>query len=404
MTVNYQKAKKLRNRFNNWLETRWVAPAYAGWLLIAFSLFFFGSATNTMAGWLYLISGFSFAILGMAAVLPGRSLRHLKVYRRPIPPVSVGDSITVVLEIENPTKTPNTLLEVVDAVSWGLGKNVREPIELIPPFKTHRWTYYLPAKRRGIYYWEGVQLRTAAPLGLFWCNRSREAKATAVVYPTVLPLAACPLVDEVGQEYSPRLSERNYYHAATEGLTKTLRPYRFGDPSRFIHWRSSARYGDLRVRELEVATGGQEIIIALDSGRSWPREDDFEAAVTAAASLYFYANRSQLNVQLWTAGSGLVSGNWVVLQALAAVNSGEGVSESPLPKLPCVWLTGDRSSLNSLAGGSRWVLWPEDSASGEKSVVVDANCPGIEIENDVASATLRERPLQLQLQSSPKAR
>lgn len=393
MTVNYKKANRLKNRLNNWLETHWVAPAYAGWLLIAFSIFFFASATNTMAGWLYLISGFSFAILGMAAVLPRRSLRHLQIYRHPMAPVTVGDSITVEIEIENPTKVPNTLLEVIDVVPLGLSAKMRKAIEVIPPFKTHHWTYYLRAQRRGIYYWETVQLRTAAPLGLFWCNRSREAKATAVVYPTVLPLANCPLVDEVGQEYSPRLSERNYYHAATEGLTRNLRPYRFGDPSRLIHWRSSARYGDLRVRELEVATGGQEIIIALDSGGSWRQEDDFEAAVTAAASLYFYANRSQLNVQLWTAGSGLVRGNWVVLQTLAGVNAGEGLGESPLPKLPLIWLTDNQGSLNSLASGSRWVLWPEDSA---KEALVAANCPGIEIE--------RERPLQLQLQSLPKTR
>lgn len=396
MTVKYQKAKKLKNRFSRWLETRWVAPAYAGWLLMAFSIFFFGSATNTMAGWLYLISGFSFAILGMAAVLPSRSLRHLKVYRHSIPPVTVGDSIPVVIEIENPTKTANTLLEVVDEVPLGLGKTLREAIEVIPPFKTHHWTYYLPAERRGIYYWESVRLRTAAPLGLFWCNRSRDAKATAVVYPTVLPLASCPLVDEVGQEYSPRLSERSYYQTATEGLTKSLRPYRFGDPSRFIHWRSSARYGELRVRELEVATGGQEIIIALDSAGSWQREDDFEAAVTAAASLYFYANRSQLRVLLWTAATGLVGGNWVVLRALAGVNAGEGVSENPLPELPSIWLTNNRLSLNSLPAGSRWVLWPEDSSSRGKEVLVDASCPGIEIEGD--------RPLQLQLQSFPKGR
>ncbi|NEP45111.1 MAG: DUF58 domain-containing protein, partial [Okeania sp. SIO2H7] len=162
MSVNYHKAKRLKNRFTRWLETRWVAPAYAGWLLIAFSLFFFASATNTMAGWLYLISGLSFAILGMAAVMPSRSLRHLKVYRHSIPPVTVGDLIIVVIEIENTAKTANTLLEVVDPVPFGLGKAHREAIEIIPPFKTHRWTYYLSADRRGIYPWETVQLRTAA--------------------------------------------------------------------------------------------------------------------------------------------------------------------------------------------------------------------------------------------------
>lgn len=394
MKINYQSARKLRIRLTEWLETHWVAPGFAGWLLIWFSIFFFASATNTMVGWLYVISGVSFALLGMAAVLPGRSLRQLRVRRRPIPPVTVGDLIGVELEIENPTKQPKTLLQAIDEVPLRLGKPLEKAIEIIPPRDTLRWTYYLPTKRRGVYYWDYIYLRTAAPLGLFFCKRSRDAKAIAIVYPRVLPLTNCPLIDEVGQEYSPQLSERTYYHAASEGLTRNLRPYRFGDPSRLIHWRSSARHGELRVRELEIATGGQEIIICLDSGGSWQTEDDFEAAVTAAASLYFYANRSQLNVQLWTAATGLVRGNWVVLQALAAVNAGEEVGKDGLPDLPLIWLTQNRVSLNSLPPGSRWVLWPERAGKVEKKELVNSSSPGIEIESD--------RSLKFQLQSRTK--
>nr|MDJ0556239.1 DUF58 domain-containing protein [Microcoleaceae cyanobacterium MO_207.B10] len=65
---------KIYYQLSNWLETHWVTPAYAGGLLGIFSIFFFGAATNTMAGWLYVISGMSFALLGMGAVLPRRSL------------------------------------------------------------------------------------------------------------------------------------------------------------------------------------------------------------------------------------------------------------------------------------------------------------------------------------------
>ncbi|WP_198007599.1 DUF58 domain-containing protein [Dactylococcopsis salina] len=32
-----------------------------------------------------------------------------------------------------------------------------------------------------------------------------------------------------------------------------------------IHWRSSARYGELRVRELELSIGGQYVVICLNS-------------------------------------------------------------------------------------------------------------------------------------------
>ena len=376
------------HKIADWLENRAVAPAYAGWLLSGMTVFFFGSATNTMSGWLYALSGGSLALLGVAAVLPGKSLRSLEVRRRTIEPVSAGDQITVELEIENRAREPKTLLQVVDILPFVLGEPIVRPIEVIDPNSIYRDTYYLEVRQRGVYRWQEVNLRTAAPLGLFWCRRSRRVKAVAVVYPQVLPLSTCPLIDRIGQENSPQFYNRSRSQTATEGLTRNLRPYRHGDPTRLIHWRTSARYGELRVRELEVAAGGQEIIIALDSAAPWQPEE-FERAVTVAASLYFYASKRLLNVKLWTAGTGLVSGNRVVLETLAAVNAGEDAVENR-PKLPIIWLTQNSATLSTLSLGSRWVLWPLATAETGEKMLVKHELPGLEIRSG--------RPLELQLQ------
>lgn len=385
---------KIYYKISDWLETHWVTPAYAGGLLGIFSIFFFGAATNTMAGWLYVISGMSFALLGMGAVLPRRSLRQIQVRRHPIQPVTVGDHLAIELTIENPTNQPVALLQIRDELPFILAKPVQQAIEVIPARDTYHWTYYLPTKKRGVYRWHDIQLRSAAPLGLFWCQRSRDAKATAIVYPTILPLTNCPIIDEVGQEYSRQLHEHSRYQMASEGLTRTLRPYRFGDPSRLIHWRSSARYGELRVRELEVSRGGQEILICLDSAANW-QPDNFEAAVTAAASLYFYANRADINVQLWTAANGLVCGNLVVLETLAGVKFGEEAMAEHLPERSLVWLTQNPVSLNSIPPGSRWLLWLDESVFPVPETPRLQNCSGLEISCDL--------PLQLQLQSQVKS-
>ena len=376
------------HKIADWLENRAVAPAYAGWLLSGMTVFFFGSATNTMSGWLYALSGGSLALLAVAAVLPGKSLRSLEVRRRTIEPVSAGDRITVELEIENRSREPKTLLQVVDILPFVLGEPIARPIEVIDPNSIYRDTYYLEVRQRGVYRWQEVNLRTAAPLGLFWCRRSLPVKAVAVVYPQVLALSTCPIIDRIGQEDSPQFYNRSRSQTATEGLTRNLRPYRHGDPTRLIHWRTSARYGELRVRELEVAAGGQEIIIALDSAAAWQPEE-FERAVTVAASLYFYASKRLLNVKLWTAGTGLVSGNRVVLETLAAVNAGEDAVENR-PKLPIIWLTQNSATLSSLSLGSRWVLWPLATAEIGEKMLVKHELPGLEIRSG--------RPLELQLQ------
>ncbi|MGF1494520.1 MAG: DUF58 domain-containing protein [Microcoleaceae cyanobacterium] len=385
-------------KLTNWLETRWVAPAYAGGLLSFLALFFFGAATNTMAGWLYVISGTSFALLGLAAILPPRSLSALQIHRYPIEPVSAGYQLTVELEIENPTLQPKTLLQVRDQLSPEFKASITTEstlsnemtttvIETLAAQSTHRWVYYLPTQNRGIYNWQNVELRTAAPLGLFWCRRSWSAPVNVIVYPVVLPLSYCPLIDNIGEDISPQVQDRRHQQMATEGLTRALRPYRYGDPTRLIHWRTSARYGELRIRELEISTAGQEVVIALDSGGAWQPEI-FEQAVTAAASLYFYAARAQLNVQLWTAATGLVRGNRVVLSSLAGVMAGEEIAHD-LPQQPLIWLTQNQGNLTHLPSGSRWVRWPDllkphNTTSG-------LGVKGLEIN--------LEQPLELQLQS-----
>ena len=348
----------MKNRFSplDWLENHWATPAYGGWLLAVLALCFFGAATNTMAGWLYVLSGLIFALLAIAAVIPVRSLRQLVLERLPIEPVSAGQDLTVVLAVKNRSKTPKTLLQLWDILPDSLGKPQGTAIEQISANDQHDWAYYLPTQRRGIYHWQTVQLRTGTPLGLFWCRRQKTVPAKAIVYPQVLSLLQCPLVDAIGQEESPKLQSDRRYLASTEGITKTLRPYRYGDSMRLIHWRTSARFDDFRVRELEIVKGGQDVMICLDSGAIWDSET-FEQAVIAAASLYFYALRSQLNVKLWTTQNGIVHGTRTVLETLAGVNFNEPISHPVPDKVPLIWLTQNEQTLNYLPIHSRWLYF-----------------------------------------------
>jgi len=393
------------NRIANWLEKRWVAPSFSGWLLSGFVAFFFIAATNTLTGWLYVLSGVGAALLLIAAILPRRNLRSLLIRREPLQPVSAGENLTVEVLIENPTPVAKTLLEIHDTSPAVLGKAASQAIEVIPPKSVYHWTYDLPTQWRGVYRWQHLKLRTAAPLGLFWCSRSLPAKATAIVYPTVLPLGHCPLIDQLGSNNSVQIWSDRYPEAANEGLTRSLRPYRWGDPTRLVHWRSSARYGELRVRELEIFSGGQELVIAIDSSGGWSFEpqrepllsEAFEQAVIAAASLYFYALQQKMTPYLWTPETGAIQGNAVVLEALAAIQPNMGSAAiAPLPNQSVIWLTQNPATISQLSQGSRWILWPDkanisDSDLQERSP--SSPLPGIMLDFETA--------LQQQLQQPP---
>lgn len=376
----------IRLRLADWLETHWVNPAYIGWVLGGLALFFFVAATNTLSGWLYVISGVIMALLMIATLRSTQNLQGIEITRRPIYPVSAGDPLTVELLIQNATAKAKNLLQVSDLIPHKLGEPVTKVIESLNADATQYWVYQHPTHRRGVYRWQTVQTRSAAPLGLVWRRQDQKVEATAIVYPTVLPLARCPLIDQIGQESKAQFTSDQRAKAAHEGLTRSLRPYRWGDPTRLIHWRTSARYGELRVRELELFTGGQELVVCLDSAIAW-EPASFEEAVIAAASLYFYAARQSLTIQLWTAKTGLMHGEQAVLETLAAIYAGEEVHSTNVPNLPLIWLTQNSESLATLPSGSRWVLWSQPLTELRSSPL-----PGIVIRP--------ERSLQSQLQDS----
>lgn len=348
-------------RLNRWLERHWVTPAFGALLLAGLALFFFGAAVNSMAGWLYVITGIIVALLLVGALTPVRMIRGLVITRLPLRPVSVGDPLSLELELYNPSQTPRTLITLQDRLPPGLANDIPSPhvVANLPSQAKVRYVSKITPTQRGIYHWQKVTLRTAAPLGLFWCQRAWEVPATAVVYPIVLPLQVCPLLDQLGQETSQRWVDRQFQRQlATEGLTRSLRPYRWGDALRLVHWRTSARYGELRVRELDALSGGTAVIVGLDVSGAWI-PDEFEQAVMAAAAIYFYARQQNIPVELFLEDTEHLVNETAILRALAAIQPQPHRMQSP-PRMqnPILWLTQNRASLSQLSESSSWLLWP----------------------------------------------
>jgi hypothetical protein len=303
--------------------------------------------------------------------------------------------------VQNTGRTEKRLLEVCDVLPENLSNVLQQDvvIEIIAPMQEHKWKYEAKTTKRGVFLFRSTEIATSSPLGLFRSRRACPSGQKAIVYPTVLPLDRCPLVDQLGKDTSPRqYNDRHNYSNATEGLTKTLRPYRWGDPTRLIHWRTSAKFGELRVRELEVTIGGQEVAIALDNSAGWLPES-FEEAVVAAASLYFYAQKSNLSVRLWTNDTGLVQSDLAVLETLASVNISTNAANilKDLPDLPVVWLSYCNDNIPYLPLGSRWVLW-QSLGQAAKVSVSNQRSLGLAIEPLTDTDDLSYKSLRSQLQ------
>jgi uncharacterized protein (DUF58 family) len=189
------------------------------------------------------------------------------------------------------------------------------------------------------------------------------------VYPQVLPLKRCPLLDTIGPRHGQHWRYNPVAQTDTQGVTRSLRPYRWGDPTRLIHWRTSARYGELRVRELETMTASREVVIALNTHARWD-EASFEQAVVAAASLHTYALKQGFTAALWLPQTDASARDHLLRETSRAMYALAGVEPAPTsqiasspPQGATIWLTSSGSQPVALAAGSRQVVWGSGSAN-----------------------------------------
>ncbi|MCM1981549.1 DUF58 domain-containing protein [Lyngbya confervoides] len=345
---------------SNWLERRWAAPAYAGWVLIGLTLCFWLAAANTLAGWLYVMSGLLLALLGLAAWLPMRLLQGISLTRAPIPAGTVGAPLSIRLQASFPPTAGPVLLEYRDCLPDSFGPKHWQVFAGPAPQGHCQLIYNVIPQRRGLFHWHLIQLRTAAPLGLFSSQRDHAAPATVLVYPQAWPLTRCPLFETLVAQLQTSEKPSRLSPLGQGGITRSLRPYRRGDALRLIHWRSTAKLNELRTRELETSSGDCPVIIALDTGSMW-EDPAFESAITTAASLLRYGQEQGVPTWLWTSGSGLLQTPTEILETLAQVSHGE-THQASLPSTALIWLTQHATA--HLPPGSRCLRWQRESPTG----------------------------------------
>jgi uncharacterized protein (DUF58 family) len=182
---------------------------------------------------------------------------------------NTGRIIKPWLEIHNPTTLPGGLP--------GRALSLRGRQE-------RSWLVRTPLMRRGHFRIEPLQIRTGDPFGFFEASASVGQGITLVVYPRVVPLPMwkLPPANIEGAHAQP---ERTLQ---TTPLATTVRPYAPGDSMNRIHWRSTARTGEIQVKEFDLEqTADAWIFMDLDARNEAGSGDESttEVAVRAAASV-----------------------------------------------------------------------------------------------------------------------
>ncbi len=194
----------------------------------------------------------------------------------------VGDRMRVTYTLRNNSRLPKPWLEVHNPTTLPGGLPGRA-IDLAGR-NERSWLIRAPLTRRGHFRIEPLHIRTGDPFGFFEAQATVGQGVGVIVYPRLEPLPAwrLPAASLEGSHASP---ERTLQ---TTPMATMVRPYAPGDSMNRIHWRSTARHGEIQVKEFDLEqTADAWIILDLQRGIQTGRgeESTTEAAIRAAASI-----------------------------------------------------------------------------------------------------------------------
>ncbi|MDI2126178.1 DUF58 domain-containing protein [Yinghuangia seranimata] len=253
--------------------------------------------------------GFLLAALPLVAVLVVARTRHLVTSTRALDPgrVAAGSEAQIRLRVANVSRIPTGLLMLEDHVPYVLGSRPRFVLDRIEPHGYRQVAYRVRSDLRGKFSVGPLRLRLADPFGMCELTRSFAARDTLVVTPIVQQL---PAVD-LGGEWSG-YGDGNARSLASSGEEDVLpREYRHGDDVRRVHWRSTARRGELMVRREEQSWQNQATLLLdtrLTAHRGEGPSSSFEWAVSTAASIGVHLCRRGYTTRLLGSDGELLAG------------------------------------------------------------------------------------------------
>lgn len=204
--------------------------------------------------------------------------------------VVVGEEAEIMLSVSNPTNHALPGLDVYVKVGE---QELFSRIPRLAKLTAENIQLPLPTEHRGQLDVGPVRIVRADPLGLISREVITGEKKILYIHPHTISLMSMStgFVRDLEGTPTTDLTDNDLsFHA--------LREYLPGDDRRNIHWKSSAKTGQFMVRQFEQ-TRRSHLMITLDTqSESYGLEEEFELAVSVAASLGVRALRDTRDVSM----------------------------------------------------------------------------------------------------------
>lgn len=235
-----------------------------GGLLAAFVILIVGLAgLNSQVNLLLLLVGMSIGVLVFGAVLPTRMVRRIDVERIMPEAVVAGRPFTITYVVRNRRRWFRAWSLVIGEAPPAAAAFPQAFVPVLGPGEQRRIKLVGNCPRRGRLTLRGIRLLSRFPFGMFSCRLDIDTPMEVTVYPTVGRFRRDPWK---GTRYARSAGAREARERGSQDEFHGVREYRHGDSHRWIHWRRSARTGDLIVREM-IPLRQTQLVVIVDP---WP--------------------------------------------------------------------------------------------------------------------------------------
>jgi uncharacterized protein (DUF58 family) len=228
------------------------------WLICAVGLWLVGwwKSINLIV----LLAWVMLALLLLSWFLARRMTYLVRVEREPIESTYVGSPVQIRYRLSAQTRFDAVGFWVEDNLG---GVTLRRFVARLPAGQTQTIAIDFVPQKRGRVRTDGLMIVSQYPFGILTARLWVKDRFEAIFWPRTGTLHTARLLRWLarrtrgdGRSHCPRRAL-----VAQDADSHSVRPYRPGDSMRWIHWRTSARCGELMVRESDEKATTELVLV-----------------------------------------------------------------------------------------------------------------------------------------------
>ena len=293
--------QKILRYLQKWLKPpRSLRITKAGWKFLGLTIVVGLAAVNTGNNLLYLVFGCMLSFITASGVLSELMLRKIHLERSFPRHIFAQQATPVSAAVANRKKHVPSFSLLIEDFTQEHHTEQRHYLLKIPANSTETITYPVVFRQRGLHRPGKIRISTRFPFGFFLKSATFvEVNEDVLVYPRLEQLLPADLPQQaalLGDSWTSKKGRGAEVYS--------IREYVHGDESTRIHWKSTAKFAKLMIREFEAE---QKKKVALILDVSFPSKNtpgtfyqDVERAITLAASYAMYFIKHDFQLQLIT--------------------------------------------------------------------------------------------------------